>query len=296
MMRPLPHGRRCGRSGVSYPVGRVVAHQNINYRVRVAHTSVAAEPAARPAFDRWERVNNNDGSLAAADHLRGRRPGAAQRPAVQGALGAPGADGQTPPANPALWDALPMTACGQLAEFCADDTGNPTGAGCLATRTGGRGGHLPDAAQDLPARLRVDARRTVLGLCNNPITFTVPDGANFQSGNLGTGATCHETTSEISRAAASASQPAAADRQRQADAVQRQLDRAAAPAEHGLLHPDDRGQQFVRGVHRVLRNLARGNSASSRPAYRRVPRCSGNRTPKWIFVPGAWSRPSRKFR
>jgi len=27
--------------------------------------------------------------------------------------------------------------------------------------------------------------------------FTVPDGGNFQSGPLGTGATCHETTSEL---------------------------------------------------------------------------------------------------
>jgi hypothetical protein len=35
------------------------------------------------------------------------------------------------------------------------------------------------------------------GLCNNPVVFTVADGSNFQSGNLGTGATCFETQSRI---------------------------------------------------------------------------------------------------
>jgi hypothetical protein len=35
------------------------------------------------------------------------------------------------------------------------------------------------------------------GLCNNPVVFSVADGSNFQSGNLGTGATCFETRSRL---------------------------------------------------------------------------------------------------
>jgi hypothetical protein len=35
------------------------------------------------------------------------------------------------------------------------------------------------------------------GLCNDPVAFSVPDGSTFQSGGLGNGATCHETTSEL---------------------------------------------------------------------------------------------------
>jgi hypothetical protein len=33
------------------------------------------------------------------------------------------------------------------------------------------------------------------GLCSNPTVFSVPP--NYSSGNLGTGATCHETTADI---------------------------------------------------------------------------------------------------
>ena len=117
---------------MSYPVGRVVTHLNINYRIRVAHTSVAAQPPPT-RFDRYERVNNNDGTwqpqiiYAVGDRVlfNGQLFRALS---VFQALA-----GQTPAANPALWDALPNTACGQLAEFCADNTGNPTGASCLAT-------------------------------------------------------------------------------------------------------------------------------------------------------------------
>ena len=124
MMRPHADGQHLG-AGVSYPVGRVVAHQNINYRVRVAHTSQSSQPP-NTRFDLWERVNNNDGTLAAADHLRGRRPGAAQRAALPARCRCTRRrPGQTPPANPALWEPLPMTACGQLAKFCADDAGQP---------------------------------------------------------------------------------------------------------------------------------------------------------------------------
>ena len=77
------------RPGVSYPVGRVVARQNVNYRVRRAHTSQSTQPP-NTRFDLWERVNNNDGTwqpqiiYAVGDRVL--RPG----PALQGAAGPPG--------------------------------------------------------------------------------------------------------------------------------------------------------------------------------------------------------------
>jgi hypothetical protein len=40
-------------------------------------------------------------------------------------------------------------------------------------------------------------------LCENPIAFTVPDCSNFQSGALGTGAACFETTSELASGSSS---------------------------------------------------------------------------------------------
>jgi spore coat protein A, manganese oxidase len=196
MMRRLPIAPLWA-GNVSYPVGRVVTHLNINYRIRVAHTSVASQPPPT-RFDRYERVNNNDGSwqpqiiYAVGDRVlfNGQLFRALSVFQAQA--------GQTPPANPALWDALPNTACEQLAEFCADNTGNPTGANCLATgQAGVEATCLTQLTTCLPVCEFVHADPCA-GLCNNPITFTVPDGGNFQSGPLGTGATCHQTTSEIS--------------------------------------------------------------------------------------------------
>jgi spore coat protein A, manganese oxidase len=201
MMRKLPVAPLWA-GGVSYPAGRLITHQNINYRIRVAHTSVAAEPP--PArFDRYERVNNNDGTwqpqiiyavgdrvLSAGQLFRALSVHQAQT-------------GQTPQANPALWAPLPLTACGQLTQFCADDTGIPAGATCLATgQAGVEASCLASLGTCLPVCEPVHAT-PCSGLCNNPISFTVADGANFQSGNLGAAATCHETTSEIQSGASS---------------------------------------------------------------------------------------------
>ena len=186
---------------MNYPVGRVIAYQNINYRVRRAHTSQSSQPPTS-RFDLWERVNNNNGSwrpqiiYAVGDRvLHEGRLFRAQR--VHQAQ-----SGQTPPANPALWDALPTTACGQLAEFCSDNAGSSVGAACLALGQAGdeaacRGG---DSAEGLMGCLSVCEPvhpSPCSGLCANPVAFSVPDGTTFDSGPLGTNATCHETTSEL---------------------------------------------------------------------------------------------------
>jgi hypothetical protein len=90
-----------------------------------------------------------------------------------------------------------MTACGQLAEFCADDSGSPAGATCLATGQAGlESACLSSLATCLPVCLTTHAT-PCSGLCENPVSFTVPDGDVFQSGQLGTGAGCFETTSEL---------------------------------------------------------------------------------------------------
>ncbi len=203
MMRSLPLVAKWAPR-LRYPVGRVVAHRNVDYRARIAHTSQASRPP-NTRFDLWERVNNNDGTwqpqiiYAVNDRvLHGGHLFAARR--VHQAR-----PGQTPP-HPALWDPLPMTACGQLAEFCADDVGDPIGAECLALGQAGdeaacRGG---DEAEGLMTCLSAcththmhGAGHPCSGLCNDPITFSVPDGSEFQSGPLGADATCHETFSQL---------------------------------------------------------------------------------------------------
>ena len=179
----------------SYPVGTVIAHNDANYRVRVAHGASGQQPTARP--DRWERVNNNDGSwqpqiiYAVGDRVlhAGLLYRALQVHQAQAA--------QTPPASPVLWEALPMTACGQLSQFCADNTASQTGANCLAT---GQAGVEATCRTSLQACLAVcdEVKATPCsGLCSNPTAFTVPDGSLFQSGSLGSSATCHETHSEV---------------------------------------------------------------------------------------------------
>jgi spore coat protein A, manganese oxidase len=201
MMRKLPVSALWAGS-VAYTAGFVVTHLNVNYRIRVNHTSVGAQPPPT-RFDRYERVNNNDGSwqpqiiYAVGDRvLSGGQ--------LYRALSVHQAQtGQPPAGQPALWDQLPLTACGQLAEFCADDGGTTAGATCLATGQAGveatcRG----SLGTCLPVCEPVHAT-PCSGLCNNPVSFTVADGANFQSGPLGTGATCHETTSEISSGSSS---------------------------------------------------------------------------------------------
>ncbi len=199
MMRPQALIRRWA-AGVSYPVGRVIDYKNVNYRVRVSHTSRSDQPP-NTRFDRWERVNNNDGTwqpqilYAVGDRVL------FDGQLFEGLQVHQSQPGQTPTGNPQLWDALPMTACGQLAEFCADDTGSQVGAECLALgQAGDEDACLGDEAEGLMSCLSVCKpvhASPCSGLCANPVEFSVPDGTTFQSGSLGTGATCHETTSEL---------------------------------------------------------------------------------------------------
>lgn len=194
------------KSGVSYPVGRVIARQNVNYRVRQSHSSSSSQPPnTRP--DLWERVNNNDGTwqpqiiYAVGDRVL-------HQGLLYKALTVHQAQpGQTPPANPAQWDSLPDTACGQLAEFCADDTGSAEGAECFALgQAGDEAACRGEEAEGLMGCLSVCEpvhASPCSGLCNNPVELSVPDGTTFQSGSLGSAATCHETTSELLSAACS---------------------------------------------------------------------------------------------
>jgi spore coat protein A len=199
MMRPNPLVN-LWTPGTSYEAGNVIALNNINYRARVTHTSQAGQPP-NTDFDLWDRANNNDGSwqpqIRYAVDDRVLHDGQLFR-ALQVHQSQPG---QTPPNNPALWDELPMTACGQLAEFCADDAGSQVGAECLALgQAGDEAACLGEEAEGLMACLSVCEfihPSPCSGLCNNPVVFTVPDNRTFRSGDLGTDATCHETTSEL---------------------------------------------------------------------------------------------------
>jgi spore coat protein A, manganese oxidase len=205
MMRPMPLVNLFA-GNLSYSAGLVVKFQNVDYRVRVAHTSSATQtPPTR--FDRYERVNNNDGTwqqqiiYAIGDRVL--QSGQLYEALHVHQATASGPSG--PPGAPASvnWDALPMTACGQLAEFCADDGGIPAGAACLATgQAGVEASCLTSLATCLPVCVTTHAT-PCSGLCENPIAFTVPDGVTFQSGSLGGAATCHETTSELASGASS---------------------------------------------------------------------------------------------
>lgn len=199
MMRPMPLVRLWAPR-VGYPVGRVVTHQDVNYRARVAHRSAAGQPpSARP--DRWERVNNNDGTwqpqiiYAVGDRVL-----------FEGQLYAAlsvhqAAPGQTPASAPALWRLLPATACGQLADFCTAHADAEPGAVCLALgQAGNEAACTAQFSACLPACSHLHAHGVAhpcAGLCNAAVAFTVPDGTVYKSGALGTGSTCHETFSKV---------------------------------------------------------------------------------------------------
>jgi spore coat protein A len=196
MMRKLPLVNAWAPNR-NYVAGTVIAHQNINYRVRVAHTSQASQqPPAR--FDRWERVNNNDGTwqpqiiYAIGDRVL-------HQGLLFRALTVHQAQtGQTPPVNPQLWESIPLNACGQLQQLCHDES-NPDAVACHDT---GHAGDETQCAANLRTCLAVCDHHNAhpmpcSGICNNPVEFSVADGANFQSGALGTGATCHQTTSQL---------------------------------------------------------------------------------------------------
>jgi hypothetical protein len=197
MMRPL-QPVNSWKQGVLYPAGTVITYQDVNYRARVQHASLPMQPPPT-RFDRYERVNNNDGTwqpqiiYAVGDRVL-----------YQGQLYM--ADtvhqaqtGQTPDISPTLWHLFPMTACGQLQELCHDLTSPAASAchdlghmdvesaclaqlsSCLAACAGGTHSHAGSPCS---------------GLCNNPVSVTVPDGTTY-SNNLGGGEVCLETTSEI---------------------------------------------------------------------------------------------------
>jgi hypothetical protein len=209
------------KAGVNYVPGTVVVFNNVDYRVEVAHTSVAgATPNTR--FDLWDRANTDNTSQGNWEPQI--RYAVNDRVLFDGLLYSARSvfqsqNGQTPPANPALWTALPMTACGQLRQFCQGNA-MPVAKACLALGQAGDEnaclgqigngfqGTIGDIATTGEAanlglsQCLSDCLSNVLptpcsGLCNNPVKFTVADGSNFQSGNIGTGAGCFETQSRL---------------------------------------------------------------------------------------------------
>jgi hypothetical protein len=192
MMRPQPLCRRW-RAGVSYPVGRIVAHNNVNYRVRVVHTSRSDQPPT-VRFDLWERVNNNDGSwlpqiiYAIQDRvLHGGQLFEARH--VHQAR-----SGQTPPNRPDLWEPLPMTAKAQLVTFC--DPNDPEQAGFFAI---GQNGTEDEARAVIQAALAVCHRAEPMpssGITEDAIHFHLADGETFRN-NPTPGTTYYETPSEL---------------------------------------------------------------------------------------------------
>jgi len=190
MMRPLPV-IKAWTPGVSYPVGRVVAYQNINYRVRVAHTAQAFQPPPS-RFDRWERVNNNDGSwqpqiiYAVNDRVlhQGQLYAALH---VHQALA-----GQTPPTRPDLWKALPMTAAAQLVAFCDPD--HPDTADYHAIGLSGDEEAAREVIAEALAVCQPIHPHPCAGIVEQHTAFTVPDGATFTSSPASAG---YETTSSL---------------------------------------------------------------------------------------------------
>jgi len=194
MMRPLGVVNNW-KAGVAYQAGNVVANNNIDYRTIVAHTSTASSsPPSR--FDLWDRVNNNDGTwqpqirYAQNDRVLFNGLLYAARSVFQAQ------NGQTPPANPTLWSALPMTACGQLAQFCQGNS-NPNAVACRADGQAGNQTTCLNEIEPCLSYCQPQQATPCSGLCNNPVRFSVADGSNFQSGNLGTGTSCFETTSSL---------------------------------------------------------------------------------------------------
>ena len=185
-------------AGKAYQAGNVVAlssSNNTNYRARVAHTSVAGQtPDTR--FDLWDRVNNNDGSwqpqirYALNDRVTFGGNLFVARSVFQAQAG------QTPPATPALWAPLPMTACGQLAQFCQGNS-NPNAVTCLTQGQAGNETTCRTKIEPCLSYCQPQQAAPCSGLCNNPVRFSVSNNGHFSSGNLGTGEVCFETKSTL---------------------------------------------------------------------------------------------------
>jgi spore coat protein A len=182
-------------AGVAYKHGNVVAFNNIDYRAQSDFTSVSGQ-TPNTQFGLWDRVNNNDGTwqpqirYAANDRVLFNNKLYTARSVFQSQ------NGQTPDVNPTLWTALPNDACGQLAQFCQGNS-DPRIVQC---RSDGQAGNETTCINEIEPCLSFCEPQQATpcsGLCNNPTRFSVADGSNFQSGNLGTGASCFETTSRL---------------------------------------------------------------------------------------------------
>jgi spore coat protein A, manganese oxidase len=199
-------------AGKSYRVGTVVTFNSADYRVTANHTSVAGQ-TPDTLFNLWDKVNNEKGTnggqwtpqvrYAVLDRVLFNGNLYQARSVFQAQ------NGQTPNNNPSLWRALPNTPCAQLAQFCQGNS-MPFAQQCLAAGQAGDDsvclGQLDSGPRGTPnvgmSECLSDCLATALptpcsGLCNNPVVFSVAPNGNFQSGNLGTGATCFETQSRL---------------------------------------------------------------------------------------------------
>ncbi len=194
MMRKMPMvGLWAGNK--AYTTGTVVAFNNVDYRVRVAHTSSSSQnPTAR--FDLWERVNNNDGTwqpqiiYAVGDRVLANGKLYRAKTVHQAQTG------QAPDNFDPKWEFLPQGACAQLRKLCADNT-DDFSLSCQDLGAADVDSDCLDGLGDCLATCDDPVQSPCSGLCNNPSSFTVPDGTTFHSGALGNGAACFETTSEI---------------------------------------------------------------------------------------------------
>jgi FtsP/CotA-like multicopper oxidase with cupredoxin domain len=194
MMRPLAVVNNWA-PGKALKVGNVVAFNNVDYRVRQAHTTQSDwTPPAVPAL--FERVNNNDGTwqpqiiYAVNDRVlfQGKLYQVIQQ--HQAVVG------WEPVNTPALFRPLPMTACSQLAQFC-QGISSPVAAQCLADGQAGDNTVCAPELSECLSDCETTKARPCSGLCPNPVVITVPDGTTFHSGALGGGASCFQTVSRI---------------------------------------------------------------------------------------------------
>jgi hypothetical protein len=194
MMRPLAVVNNW-KPGVRLRVGNVVAFQNVDYRVRQAHTTQSDwSPPVVPAL--FERVNNNDGTWAPQIIYAVNDRVLFQGKLFQVIQQHQAVVGWEPPNTPALWRPLPMTACGQLAQFC-QGISSPVATQCLADGQAGADSVCAPELSTCLSDCETTKARPCSGLCPNPAVITVPDGTVFHSGPLGNGASCFETTSKL---------------------------------------------------------------------------------------------------
>src|SRR5262249_3805031 len=107
-----------------------------------------------------------------------------------------GRGGQAAPATRALWAPLPMTACGQLAQFCQGNS-NPNAVTCLTQGQAGNETTCRTRIEPCLSYCQPQQAAPCSGLCNNPVRFSVSNNGHFSSGNLGTGEVCFETKSTL---------------------------------------------------------------------------------------------------